>query len=171
MKNKEYKLIDQDLGFEEQQVSEWAERQAARCILKREDKIAMLFLEKFGYHKVPGGGIEEGEKVKQALEREVKEEIGSKIHIEKEIARLTSLKTQQGTKQTSIFFLATEKESGEPEYTEKEKKEGYKPEWYTLEESIKVLEKEDPSHYIAQFINARDLKILKEVKNSIGIEE
>jgi ADP-ribose pyrophosphatase len=166
MENNEYELKDQDLGFKEKEVTRWGRRRAARCILKREDKIAVLFIEKFGYHKLPGGGIKEGEKPKKALRREVKEEIGSKISIEKEIARLTAFKSHQGTKQTSIFFIASEKESGKPKYTETEQEEGYRPEWYTLEESIEMLEKENPSHYIAQFINARDLKILKTIKHS-----
>lgn len=72
MEIKEYELTDQDLGLEEQEVSEWDERRAARCILRRGDKIAMLFLEEFGYHKLPGGGVEEGESVRQALKREKK---------------------------------------------------------------------------------------------------
>ncbi len=167
MEIKEYELTDQDLGLEEQEVSEWDERRAARCILRRGDKVAMLFLEEFGYHKLPGGGVEEGESVRQALKREVKEEVGSTIDIGEEVAKLTSYKTQQATEHSSIFFLATEKESGEPEYTEAEQKEGYRPEWHSLDESIKILESENPSHYIAQFINARDLKVLRGVKNHI----
>jgi ADP-ribose pyrophosphatase YjhB (NUDIX family) len=33
----------------------------------------MLFGSKFGYHKLPGGGMEDNENALEALEREVKE--------------------------------------------------------------------------------------------------
>ena len=93
--------------------------------------------------------------------------MGSTINIEEEVPKLTSYNTQQATEQSSIFFLATEKESGEPEYTEAEQKEGYRPEWHSLDKSIKILESENPSHYIAQFINARDPKVLRDAKDCI----
>ena len=45
-------------------------------ILKEENKIAMVYSQKYHYYKFPGGGIEKNESHKQTLAREIKEETG-----------------------------------------------------------------------------------------------
>ena len=59
-------------------------REASRAILFDEnDLIPLLFVAKHNYHKLPGGGVDEGEdKDKaQALVRECLEEVGSEIEL------------------------------------------------------------------------------------------
>ncbi len=51
-------------------------RPSVRAIIKKEDKVLLVYSRKYGYYKFPGGGIECGESDIQALVREVAEETG-----------------------------------------------------------------------------------------------
>jgi 8-oxo-dGTP diphosphatase len=155
-------IRDEDLGFEEREVSESKTRKAARCILKREDKIALLHVQKFSYYKLPGGGLEGDESWEEALKREVREEIGSEIEIKGKIGKIVEYKSHSGTKQVSRCYIAEEVESGSPEFTEKEVKEGFRPEWQKFEETTRKMEAQNTSTYMASFITARDRRFLRE---------
>ena len=51
-------------------------RPSVRGIICREGKVAVVHSLKYDYYKFPGGGIEDGESLEQALSREVAEESG-----------------------------------------------------------------------------------------------
>ena len=51
-------------------------RPSVRGIIIKDGKIAMMYSLKYDYYKLPGGGIEEGEELRDTLVREVKEESG-----------------------------------------------------------------------------------------------
>lgn len=51
-------------------------RNSARAIIVRDDKVLMMYSQKYSYYKFPGGGIDKGETPEQALVREVLEESG-----------------------------------------------------------------------------------------------
>jgi 8-oxo-dGTP pyrophosphatase MutT (NUDIX family) len=51
-------------------------RPSSRGIIIRDGKIGMIHSKKFDYYKFPGGGIDDGESIKDAMIREVREEAG-----------------------------------------------------------------------------------------------
>lgn len=54
-------------------------RPSVRGIILRDGKVAMMHSQKYGYYKLPGGGIEPGETLEQTLIREVAEESGLQV--------------------------------------------------------------------------------------------
>ena len=54
-------------------------RPSVRAIIYRDQKYAMVYSRKFNYYKFPGGGIEAGESMTDALIREVLEETGLEV--------------------------------------------------------------------------------------------
>lgn len=52
---------------------------SVRGIIIRDGKVAMVHSLKYDYYKFPGGGMEPGESLEQALRREVAEEAGLQV--------------------------------------------------------------------------------------------
>lgn len=65
-------------------------QQRVRAIIIDGDTITLIKRVRDGkiYYVFPGGGVERGEGKLEALNREVKEELGTEIAIEKEVARM-----------------------------------------------------------------------------------
>ncbi len=58
----------------------FSRRIAVRAVIfDRDGNVAMLAVTRDGYHKLPGGGVEEGEDLHEALARECLEEVGCTI--------------------------------------------------------------------------------------------
>ena len=80
-------------------------RKASRAILLDENELVpLLFVSKYNYHKLPGGGIDEGEDKIQALIRECLEEVGSKIEVNGEIGKIIEFRSKWDLKQTSYCY-------------------------------------------------------------------
>ena len=141
-------------------------REAARAVAFDEDGfVPLLFVGKHGYHKLPGGGIEIGEDVLQALVREMKEETGCDIEVIGEVGSIVEYRTEWHIKQTSYCYLGKIASKGETAFDEGEKKDDFKLVWMALDEAIETLEKDHPdSYYNGSFIRERDLIFLKEAK-------
>ncbi len=85
----------------------YSERKAGRAIVfNSENKIAILHATKYHFHKLPGGGLEKGENIELALERELSEEIGCEVNIGDELGSIIEVKNDYGQKQTSYCFIA-----------------------------------------------------------------
>ncbi|MCA9347948.1 NUDIX domain-containing protein [Candidatus Saccharibacteria bacterium] len=142
-------------------------REAARAVVPDgAGKVALLRVGLYGYHKLPGGGIDEGEDVPTALERELLEEIGCKAEVAGEVGEIVEYRDQFEMVQTSFCFIANQVgEKGEPDFTEKELREQFSIVWANdIDEAITLLESDEPTNYEGKFIRVRDLALLRAAK-------
>jgi 8-oxo-dGTP diphosphatase len=145
-------------------------RQAARAVvLNAQNGVALLNVGKRGYHKLPGGGVETGEDMVKALERELLEEIGCQAEIVAEIGEITQQLDQTQLLQVSWCYLARQiGETQEPEFTEKELADGFQVRWTeNIQEAISILEADQPTAYEGHQIRLRDLAFLKAASSLI----
>ncbi len=146
-------------------------REAARAVVSdNAGKIALLRVGLYDYHKLPGGGIDEGEDIPTALERELLEEIGCKAEVTGEVGEIIEYRNQSELEQISYCFAATQiGEKGEPDFTEKELREQFSIVWTdNIDSAIALLEQDKPTNYEGKFIQKRDLALLKAAKEQIA---
>lgn len=141
-------------------------RKAVRSIsFNSEGKIPLLNVSKKNYHKLAGGGIEEGEDIINALKREMLEEVGANIGDLEEIGVIIEYRNKFELLQFSYYYKS--KVIGkltETTFTEKEKNNGFVLEWKTLDEAIELLQTDKPIDYERQFVIKRDLEFLQYFK-------
>jgi len=166
-------ITNKDIG-EKREAREFKQfRQSARAVIIDDEKrIALLFVSKSNYHKLPGGGLENNETLEQALARETREEIGCEVEILAELGRIIEYKQYEDTgalKHESFGYLAKIiGEKGKPSFTSKEKELGFKRvKWYEIRDAIKLLESDRTEIYHGKFILIRDLALLGEAAKLI----
>ncbi len=146
-------------------------REASRAVLfDRNGLIPLLFVSKYSYYKLPGGGIDVGENKIKALVREVLEEVGSKIEIEGEVGKVIEFRSKWNLKQVSYCYIGRIISKGTPTFTEKELRQGFKLLWLPLDEAISKVENSKPTNYEGSFIQKRDAIFLREVKKQLTPE-
>ena len=139
-------------------------REASRAILFDDnDLIPILFVSKYNCHKIPGGGVKNGEDKSKALIREILEEVGSEIEITNEIGKIIEFRSKWNWKQTSYCYTGKIKSKNPPTFTEEELNQNFKLIWLTLDEAISKVKNDQPTNYAGLFIQKRDLVFLKKV--------
>jgi 8-oxo-dGTP pyrophosphatase MutT (NUDIX family) len=123
------------------EISVYPTRESARAIVADADgNIALLYVSKKGYFKLPGGGIESGEDKASALSRECIEEIGCDIKVLSEVGTIIEYRKIFQLKQVSYCYLATVKgEKGEPQLTESELEDGFEVVWQPYDRVLEML--------------------------------
>lgn len=157
-------IKDQDYSSD----TTWKIREASRAILFDDnDLIPLLFVSKYNYHKLPGGGIDEGEDKSQALVRECLEEVGSEIEVNGEVGKIIEFRSKWDLKQISYCYYGKIISKGDPDFTEKELSQGFKIVWLSLKEAIFQVENDNPENYEGSFIQKRDLEFLKKAEQVV----
>ncbi len=151
-----------DLPAEE--LEKFEKRAAARAVVFDDDKnVALLYVAKHNRHKLPGGGVDEGETINEALIRECQEEIGCQVEQFAEVGEIIEYRDKWSLRNDSFCFLAkVVGAKGKPDFTPDELANGFKIKWVSFEEAIRLLDADNPEDYEGQFIKIRDSLFLKE---------
>jgi 8-oxo-dGTP pyrophosphatase MutT (NUDIX family) len=146
-------------------------RKASRAVIFNEKgEIALLFVSRDNYHKLPGGGFEDGENAIAALKREALEEVGANIDITDEIGITIEYRNYISQLQISYCFMAkTMGDLANPAFDKGELAEGFKLLWMSLDGAISLLSAEKPEVKNGKYIQKRDLFILNEAKKIIQV--
>lgn len=152
----------------EEEIANFKTREAVRAIVYDKDgKIAVLHVTKQNYYKLPGGGVEEGENVYNALKRECREELGCNIETYGEVGQVIEYRKMYQLKQISPCYLArVVGEKGKPSFTEEEAEDGFEIQWLPLEKAIPLFIAEKALNEEGRlYIVPRDKTFLEAVKN------
>lgn len=104
-------IYDKDIGLNSENTDvAYKLRKAARALVINDSgKTALLYVSKNNYHKIPGGGIEDGEDTEIALHREVMEEVGVNIKVLGEIGIIIEYRNEFQQLQISYCYYAKAK--------------------------------------------------------------
>jgi 8-oxo-dGTP diphosphatase len=156
-------LTDKDVGEKAVRVDKFVDRKAVRAVIfDKEGKVAIMKVEKEGAYKIPGGGVDEGESLIDALKREVEEESGASIKNIKELGRIVEERTVYPLRQESFCYTADVVSVGKTSFTKNEKNAGFSVLWMSTNDAIKAFESVVPNKYKAKFVSKREFIILKE---------
>ena len=159
-------IHDRDFGLpDNEDETKFSVRTAARAVLlDNKHRVALIDATTRGYYKLPGGGIDDGELIEEALHREVIEEAGYRI---KDIIPLGyTHETRHKYKQFNIsyaFIAHADKFVGN-NLMEDEKEDGFELKWFdNIDDAIKAVESVDTSDkvYQAKFFTVREAAILR----------
>jgi 8-oxo-dGTP diphosphatase len=139
-------------------------RKAARAVVSDANgAVALLHVSQHGYYKLPGGGLEDGEDMALALERELKEEIGCVAEITAELGEIVEHRDYWEMVQTSYCFTATVVGAkGLPELTEEELQDGFEVMWAKdLQAALALAESVQSDDIGILFMQRRDVMFLR----------
>ena len=149
-------------------------RPSARAVIIKGDKIALVYSKKEKYYKFPGGGIHGDEDKKQALIREVREEVGMVV-IPESIREFGSVLRRQksGMAENTIFeqenfyyFCDVQDELVEQELDDYESDAEFVLRVVDLETAIEANDVYTSEVFFHEVMIKRDLRVLRLLKES-----
>ncbi len=171
-------ITEEDAGIPPLIHERTAIRQAARAVvLDSRGNIALLYVATDNYYKLPGGGVEAGETIEDALHREVMEEAGCPITIQREVGMIEEHRNAWGITQASYCYIATVVgPCTESSFTKQEIENGFELDWVSPGQSLLLIRDSLPQTYLGKFVQVRDqlfleqaLEVLRKAEISDGI--
>ena len=136
-------ITDADFNGGEPKLCTDIARYGARGILLNdENKAGMILMSANGLYKLPGGGIELGERESDAFVREVLEETGYNCKIIAPLGTVEEHKGRTNFCQYSYAFIGrTEGECQKPQQPAGEKQPSFSMNWMSLQDASSLMEK------------------------------
>lgn len=149
-------------------------RPSARGIIFTNDKkIALVYSQKERYYKFPGGGIHADEDKKEALIREVKEEVGLAV-IPETIREFGSVMRRQKSlssphtifeQENFYYFCKTGKTISAQELDDYEFEAGFALRYVDIDEAIKVNAAYRSEDFFNEIMIKREMRVLQLIKD------
>ncbi len=134
-------------------------------IFDQQRRIVLVTKKGSGFYFLPGGEVEEGGMLEQALKMECLEEIGANIEIVKKFATVSEYRTKSAELyETSCLIADIAREEGEPDLMEEDRMFGMDTKWIIRAEAMDILKAQlkkinnkTQNYYNRKFNTARDL--------------
>lgn len=156
------------------------ERTTVRAVILKEDKVLMLYSNKFDDYIFPGGGIKENETHLQTLKRELFEELGAKkVSVIDKLGYVKEIRygisgTDSTYKQISYYYICTIDSIGKPNFVGREKEDSLIAVWKDIDEVIahnkEVLKDDNHQQKGFKTVLIRENKVLEYIKENILCE-
>ncbi|WP_062262743.1 NUDIX hydrolase [Endozoicomonas arenosclerae] len=118
-------------------------RLATRAIVLNGNDILLMYTERYHDYSLPGGGVDEGEDIREGLVRELEEETGARnIQVISELGIYEEFRPWYKPEHDILhmssycFFCSVDPELGEPRHEDYEVANGMKPVWININEAI-----------------------------------
>ncbi|MGN1119085.1 MAG: NUDIX domain-containing protein [Oscillospiraceae bacterium] len=169
-------LFEIDLRDYEDGDSVFSRPSARGIIFNDEKKIALVYSKSKKYFKFPGGGIHNDEDKKQALIREVREEVGLVV-IPESICEFGSVMRRQKSsvsphtifQQENFYYTCkTENRIMEQKLDDYEAEAGFVLRFVDLDEAISVNSAFTSEDFFDEIMIKRETMVLQMIKDSIG---
>ena len=138
---------------------------ARAIVINPRGQFAVMYSADYDLYSLPGGGVENGEGIEDALFRDIREETGCRIASAEPLGFVEENRAHCDYTQISYYFIVfTEDETLSPHLTDSERQHGTTVRWYSPEEAYRVIA--SPCHTTNQrkFIQARDAAALDEYR-------
>lgn len=161
-------LRDSDIfpDTQDRDPASFKERQAVRGVVTNNlGQVALLWVEKYNHHELPGGGMEEEDEgdPERTLSREGLEELGIEVEITGTVGTIIEYESLVNKIRVSRCYLAEQTaQAAERSLTQREINDGSEIRWaQDIDEAIATIEADEPNDYIGQFIRVRELAFLR----------
>jgi ADP-ribose pyrophosphatase YjhB (NUDIX family) len=139
------------------------QKSARGIVLNAQGKMAGQYLKTHAFHKLPGGGVEQGETLEAAFKREILEEVGCNLEVTDELGVVVEYRNMFDIIIVSYGFVASVKgEVNEPQLEKEEIEEGTTTVWMTPEEAYEEMKADTPKVPKGYFILKREMSFLEE---------
>lgn len=168
-------LLEIDLQNYENCDSVFSRPSVRGIILKDDNKIALVYSEKEKYYKFPGGGIHKDEDKKEALIREVREEVGLTV-IPESICEFGSVMRRQKSnvspntifEQENFYYMCkTKNQIVDQDLDDYEAEAGFTLRFVSLDEAIRVNSAYKSEDYFNEIMIMRETKVLQMIKDAV----
>ncbi len=164
-------IADDDVGLPTVQTSrEKSVRTGARAILFDDDnEVALVYETAYDHYKLPGGCVEPGETLEQALRREIAEEVGASIRDTKCLGVVKShLATYNEDCSQHYFTAKIDGEIGKSAWIDEEELHGCSIVWCkNIAQAINKVQNATSQEYVHIFERARELAGLRYAEHVI----
>ncbi|HZK39695.1 MAG TPA: phosphotransferase [Clostridia bacterium] len=128
-----------------------------------DENIALCYMGKYDLHTLPGGGVEVGEDLHRATQREVWEETGCQCEIIGELGKIIENRYDHDfTQERSYYIARVTGEKGELHLTDEEIAENTSVVWLPIEQALRIISEKEHENYQRKFIQKRDISALTE---------
>ena len=150
-------------------------RPSARAIIFKGDKIALVYATNEKYYKFPGGGIHDDEDKREALLREVKEEVGLTVIPESIMEYGSVLRRQKSDKDADTVFeqenyyyrCEVKDKAGAQNLDEYEKDAGFMLVYADIDEAIKTNGEYRSECFFNEVMIGREKRVLEMIREEI----